>query len=655
MKFTKIISKNIKLLIRAKGSAFIVIFGPLLIILLVGLALNKPTTYDLSIGYYTSDKANTLTESFMNEIKSNNYVIKKYGTEENCIADIKKGTMHACLIFPANFEMGNNDSNNVIFYVDYSRTNLVYQIIGMISDKFEIKTSELSKDLTQVLLTKIMQTKKEVNENILTIINLKTGIDAAGTSTDETKKGSSGIDFSTEEITLSDVRTKGSTLFEDAKKLKSKGLDAVGEGLSFAGGASNSSGFVSELEDIKNSINRIYNTTPGTFDEFEILVDNATSKITVLRTKMSTGQKKNEDVIKKLDELKTKLSSLKTDADKLKTNLEGTNTNLENIDIVSAEEIVSPIRTEIKPLVSESNQLVFMFPYLLILVIMFIGIMLSSALVMMEKTTKALFRNLTTPTKPEYFIGTTYITSLLILLLQIIIILGLSYAFLETQIFTNIGLTALILFLTMTIFILLGMMIGYLTSTQESTTMLSISIGSIFLLLSNLILPIETMSGTIKNLVRFNPYVISSELFKKSLLFQATLRESLQEILILLGFVVGLILVVFVISKLSRAMLFQPGKHATKVKKIYLPEDCYLKIEKYTVKNKHNLLTVLEKLSEEQFKFHTEKKNEITDWVSKMLKERRLAWKLRGKTREQMIDILSKNIEAEEKKEQKKK
>jgi len=217
MKFTKIIKKNLKLLIRAKGSAFIVIFGPLLIILLVGLALNKPSTYALSIGYYTPDSNNSLTNSFINEMKLNNYLVAKYGSEELCIDEIKKGSTHLCIIFPKDFELGKNESNNVVFYADYSRTNLVYQIIGSISEKFEFRTTEISKDLTQVLLTKILKTKQDVDENILTIINMKSAANTISSSIEDTKKASSDIDFTSQDISLKDIKTAGGDIFSDAK------------------------------------------------------------------------------------------------------------------------------------------------------------------------------------------------------------------------------------------------------------------------------------------------------------------------------------------------------------------------------------------------------------------------------------------------------
>jgi len=640
MKISKVIVKNFKLLVRNKSSAFIVILGPLLIMILVGLALNKPTNYDLSIGYYTPDINNSLTDSFMHDLGSKNYLVVKDTTQDSCIENIKRGTTNICIIFPKGFKIGNNDTNLIKFYVDYSRTNFVYQIIGSISKKFNVKTEEFSKDLTQILLTKILTTKKDLNGYLLSSITLKTSIDSVSSDVSDTKSKSSELDFSTETISLSDLKKKVDTLYSDAKSLKSKGISATDASLNFAAGSANSSSFEAEIKSISDDILSIYNKTPDTYDEFENELENITGKISVLKSKLSAQESKNKVVINKLDDLKVSLNSIKSNIDELKGGLESTNANLENIDIVNAENIVSPIRTEIKPVVSESNQLIFMFPYLLMLVIMFIGIMLSSNLIMMEKSSRAVFRNFTTPTKEEFFILATFITSFIIILFQVIIVLGLAAFFIEMQPFNNLGVTSIIILLSITLFILIGMIIGYFSKTQESATMLSISLGSIFLLLSNLILPVESMSLMIKQIIKFNPYIVSSEIFKKAFLFNATYSELLLELVYLTIAIIGMIILVFIVNKISKINLFKKTHKSV----VYLPEDAYLRLDGFVVRNKEQLLVFLEEIDDKKYLLHTEKQNEIADWVSFTLKDKKLAWKLRFKDRENAIKVLKKYL-----------
>ncbi|MFH1588938.1 MAG: ABC transporter permease, partial [archaeon] len=523
MKFTKTIIKNLKLLMRAKSSAFIVIFGPLIIILLVGLALNKPSTYALSVGYYTSDENNPLTESFIQELRGNNYLIIPYDSSESCIESIKKSESHTCIIFPANFEIGNEAANKLEFYVDYSRTNLVYQIIDDVSKNLELKTSELSKDLTQTLLTKIDTTKTSVDKDILSIITIKSAIDTVISTVGATQDKTEDFDFSMDDISISKLKSGEKDLFTNAGSLKNLGFDATGEGIDIATG--NETAIFQEIEE---DLTDTYNTTVVIHSIFDDVADNITN---ILEAKVEEVEDQKKEVSANLGAITKSLDEVKTSTNTVKSSLESTLENLENIDISSAESIVSPIKTEIKPIVAESNQLIFMFPFLLVLVIMFIGIMLSSALLIMEKNSKAAFRNFTTPTSDRFFVVTTFVTSFIVLFLQIFIILLLTQYFLKIDIFANFIVTSLVLLITIAMFIFVGMIIGYLSRTQESSTMLSITIGSVFLLVSNLILPIETMSGFMKSLTRFNPYVVSSELLRKAMLFKVQFTEILNDLL----------------------------------------------------------------------------------------------------------------------------
>ncbi|MBL7056676.1 ABC transporter permease [Candidatus Woesearchaeota archaeon] len=651
MKFLKTINKNLKLLMRAKSSAFIVIFGPLIIILLVGLALSNTNTYELSAAYFSPDANNSLTESFVEEIRNNGYVVTEFDSNQSCIEEIKEGGAHTCIVFPANFEMSNEDANKVQFFVDYSRANLVYQIIEAVSSQFEMRTAELSKDLTDVLLTKITQTKGELDENVLAIINIKSSIESISSNIGAAQDEADAVDFTMGVIPMNIIGAGVTNLYNLADDLRDEGIDAVAEGRNFAddvGNVSGTSDFLEDLDDIQANINSSYNASGDKLDELEDLINNASTKINNLQDQLEVGEAKNQEVIAKLNSVKTSLDNLKISTNNLKAKIETSHSNLENIGVSSAEGIVSPIKTEIKPIVSESNQLIFMFPHLLGLLIMFIGIMLSSALIIMEKSSRASFRNFTTPTKEGFFVVTTYITSFLILLAQIIVILVLSYYFLNVGISANIWLTALILLITMSIFVLIGMIVGYASATQEAATMLSIAIGSILLLLSNLILPIETMSKFVVDISRYNPYVMSSELIKQTMLFQAGILDIWVELLLLAGVMIVLIALAFGVNKASKMRLLQKSPHLHKGY-IYVPEDAYLKLGKHIIKNKNDVLKVLKSMSDEEFETHVKKKNEISDWVSNILKERKLAWRLRFKVRNRMLAIMERDIEKENK------
>ena len=72
----------------------------------------------------------------------------------------------------------------------------------------------------------------------------------------------------------------------------------------------------------------------------------------------------------------------------------------------------APIKTNIEPIVAEKTHLSNMFPTLVILIIMFIGLLLASTLVVREKTSASYFRNFITPTSDGMFMFGDYLTNM---------------------------------------------------------------------------------------------------------------------------------------------------------------------------------------------------------------------------------------------------
>ena len=119
-----IVMKNFKLLIRSKSSALVVIFGPLIVVLLLGMAFNTSGVYDINLGVYSAGYS-SLTNNLVDQLRDDRYGVVKYDSEDLCVNSIKIGDSHVCLVFPSDMSISNDKTNNIVFYVDYSRVNLV--------------------------------------------------------------------------------------------------------------------------------------------------------------------------------------------------------------------------------------------------------------------------------------------------------------------------------------------------------------------------------------------------------------------------------------------------------------------------------------------------------------------------------------------------
>ena len=656
MKVFKITEKNLKLLMRSKTSMFVVIFGPLLIMLLVGFAFNNPTASNLNIGYFAKEKTN-LTSSFLDALQANkNFNIVEFNNPDTCKDMIAQGKIHMCIVFPDNFVIANNKTNELIFYVDQSRTNFVYEVIDTVSSKISFTSNKLSYQMTNDLVSVIDFTRQSNSQNIAKIITLKNSLADMSSKLKDVQTKLDSMDLSSGNIDAQPVTDKTSAISSDVSDLKDTALNVVDTGrnlvtnlqpyVSGSNGTSMLSNFGTSMTNYSSSIKSASNITQSDISDLGTLVDSLSTQIDDLNTRLDYARTTVSNSSGKITDIQSNLNDLKTSVDALKSIIESTNSQISSLKVTSADSIVNPIKTTVTPINTKSNNLNFIFPYLIILIIVFISIMLSSSIILVEKTSKAYFRNFTTPTKDITFIASIFLTSLFVVIVQLIFILLLAYYFLNTSILSSVNLTVLLIIGSITLFTMIGMIIGYLFSSQEAATMASISVGSVFLFLSNLILPLETMSPYIQSAARYNPYVISSELLKKLTLFNAHWNDVYFDFAILGAYIVIALILVLIAQKTSK---FQYLEKKPKSKQVIKKDDIvdkYFKLKNGVfIKDSKELLDELKKMSDATFQEYVDnKKNDFETWLITN-QSHDLAKKVgKSRTRKEMIDILEKNF-----------
>jgi hypothetical protein len=240
----------------------------------------------------------------------------------------------------------------------------------------------------------------------------------------------------------------------------------------------------------------------------------------------------------------------------------------------------------------------------------------------------------------------TYLTSLLIIVIQSAVVLLAVYYGLHVPILNNLGVTLVFLLLGITVFILLGMIIGNIFSTSEAITMSTITIGSVLLFVSNLVLPLETLSPIIVKIASYNPYVLVSESIRKSMLLGVGFDGLYSQLAMLGAYVIILLVLVISIKKVISSKVFEKILRRKTKHLITVPEDHYLTIaeKNLVIKSISELLDVLKNMSNSDFKQLTESKNIFAKWLKDNLNEKRLGFRLEGKTLEKSIYILEKHL-----------
>ncbi|MDD5649486.1 MAG: ABC transporter permease [Candidatus Nanoarchaeia archaeon] len=477
-----IIIKNLRLLIRGKSSSLVVILGPLLLIFLVGMAFNTSSLYDLRLGVYTPSYSE-LTNSLVGNLKTD-FLVTELDKQEDCINGVKTGEFNVCAVIPGNLEITTKES--IIFYVDYSRVNIVYNIISVVSEELASKSTQLSTELTTDLLTRLNNAK-------ISLVDRKTDINSLASNNNKVI-----TDISAVQNNLNSLSLKSKYQVDDNATEAEKDL-------------------AKELNKVADAVNRSLNLLAG--------------------------------MISALNQNKDSISSVSSAVD-------GVINTVSSLSVNEATDIVSPIKTKIEPITIKESHINYLFPTLLVLVIMFVSILLASTLLINEKATFAYFRNFITPTSSFKFLIGNFLTNWLITIFEVLVIIIFSaiFIFTENPIMTSV-LSLLVLAIGSIVFILLGMIIGYLFRSGETANLAAISISSLFLFFSNTILPLETLPTYIKSIVLFNPFVIIEGMLKKIMLFNSTLADQGWNFLILLAYIMVFGLIAYIANESTKRRL----------------------------------------------------------------------------------------------------
>ena len=607
MKFFKTVVKNFKVLFRARTSLLAVLLGPLLVIGLIGFAFNSSGNIQLSVGYNAPDESN-LTMEIVSELERTTN-LQSFDTQDTCKKQLELGLLHACVFFPADFIISNDQTNNITYIVDKSRVNLVYTVIEVVSEKIGIKADEVSKSLTETLLSTLTSTTSTIDNNLVSLIKLKRSIESASTDANTISDDLGNIDLDYGTITIpagSDINT----LSGYTTSIKNKAMEAYDEGYALTaevrstyGSNSSVESDLAALEAVLDELNKTatnrHNDSITLRDTLETQLDDANDKLSDLEDKLEKAQTLTDNSRTKIATLRESLATINTEVDAIKSSLELSAQDINNIEVTSSDKIINPINTNIETISSNSNQLLILFPFVLVLVIMFVGLMLSSTLVVVEKKSKASFRIFTTPTRDEFFIFTTFVTSFIIVAVQVALILVATNYFLVDIVSANILMNIVLLILASSIFIMMGMAVGYLLSSQQGANMLSISLGAIFLFFSNIMLPLETLPIALQKVAYYNPFVLASESLRKSILFNVTFNDLIIELGVLLGYTVVIFLIIILFQRVAKVKFFTRNQHVKDKKAAKKYKVLWLGNKK--IEEEKELIRFMQHLSDEEY------------------------------------------------------
>jgi len=225
---------------------------------------------------------------------------------------------------------------------------------------------------------------------------------------------------------------------------------------------------------------------------------------------------------------------------------------IRGVKMQSAGKIVSPLDAKIENVAQEKTRLSYLFPTLVALIVMFVGLFLASSLEVRERSERVAFKNLITPTSRWVFVLANFVTNMLVIVVQIQVLFAVALFFFQEQLLRTFFPVTGVLLLIAGVFVLLGMLVGSIFRSPETSVVGALSVGFVLLFLSSTILPVEAMPTFIAQVIPYNPFYAAQFVLSKVLLFQSSLRDFVSMIMVLGGWFVGLALLVIVSASLKR-------------------------------------------------------------------------------------------------------
>ncbi len=575
----ELVKKNLKNLVRAKASSLVVILGPLLVIFLAGLAFDNSNVYAVKIGAYRPD-VNDVTTAFLDQLREQFKVIE-YNSEEKCVDAIRKTDINTCMVFAANFTIGKPPQNDIAFHVDYSRINLVWTVLQVMTEKVGEKTLQASRNLTTILLDTLEYAHQRIGDQRQVVIKLTTQNDLLAKNTEQLMAELSDVDLTFDESAfplenLTGSKTQVKQWVDSALELGDKGLVKAVSFIDSADAIVKSSGASSQTKDellvkfqksveeinkVKANFAETKNLTIQSFEKFSKDLDALAGQIANTKARLQEADNSRQLGIRVLDATSILLDKSLLSIAEVQQAMNDIDNRISAIEIKDPSAVSQPIMTSIKPLVQQKTYLNYLFPVLIVLVIMFTALLITPTLILLDKHSPASFRTYMTPVRDGSYVAANFITAFILLFFQTIIILAIASVFFSSQIISNIPEAILLLLIVNSLFILIGMIIGYLFNNEETATLTAVSLGAVFLFISDVIIPIESMPEAFAYIASFNPYVLASSLLRRSLLFDSSLITLMGDIAILLGYIVAAALLALgIYMAMRRYSLQQLGK-----------------------------------------------------------------------------------------------
>lgn len=546
-----IVQKNLRSVFRNWTTFLLLVLGPLVLILTVGYAFSGTDLHDISIGVHATKNAQI--QDVVDSLASENISVVYFPTIDRCVSAMNLSFVNICADFSDNF---GNSSGMITFYYDTTRYNLVKYILEYLKDKVSITSEQVSLEASEQIFSDINQFIVDMEQGQQKIDQMQ---ESALSMRDDLVQAHSDILTAQEQFVPRYARIKEmqyrlnttalslsrqyaastniTTLVFDLYELDSflidlnRSLASVETSIALASHfyniSFNTTAFNSAQEGIVNSQDQIQtiilylNTTQDletstlrqTYDSLHQL-DLLVGYLDDMNVSLFNTEQKLAQHIINIDKGVADMDVLSASFDVYISKFSGLNES-------DAEKFLHPITASFVAVPEEvsENKTALVFPIILVFMLSFISILLSNMLVLNETHSPAYFRNFLVPANNLLFILGLFITNIILISLQLVFFFIVAAFSFGINFFLNVPVFLLAVFLGIVLYVLLGMLFGYLVRDRQTSLLLGLFSALIMFFFSDVVFPLETMPITASFIAQFNPLVIVEDIFRHTLFY----------------------------------------------------------------------------------------------------------------------------------------
>jgi hypothetical protein len=567
-KIIQVIKKNYKVLLRSKCSLFILLLGPIILTFLIGFFYFNSNTFAINLGLHSPDNSD-FNLFFKSELENSKFSIFEYDSQLNCEDAIKSGVIHGCIFLPKEFSINDTSNNDLILKLDTSRGDIVAVTENLINDQITKISIQIQIQNTDKLLFIINESEQLINytsQEIGKIDQINTDLKISNNNIiSQTTKFSTL--FNTKELGVDELTSKYIGLNASINTMTEDGLKAL-------------NATKTNLTQALQLLDKV-NSSDSKLDEADTLVSNSKSQNSIgeqkfnsikssyylrqlgkivggVEDKLISAAKSSGDISgdvsfdlnsnsKSLDNVSGILTNINTKGDDFKT-------SVSTLKSKNAKTLMTPISVTTQNIVANSSvHLVSVFPSLIVGLIFIISLIMSSMFILTERKNKAHFRNFMSKNSAFNFLIGDFLSLSSIVFLQAGLIITLyHFWFLKSTDYIQFTTLLTMVIPVISIFVLIGMLIGYLTKNESSNVILTFLVILGFLTLSGKILPIEALSSSVAQIAMINPFLLGEGMIRKFLLFGVDISQMKSELILILSYSGIFLLLNFIFESFSK-------------------------------------------------------------------------------------------------------